>query len=89
VQTLDSGQVALDTTLTFDQSAIDYQSHYAKTKIDSLNQAKVLGPIVAGIVGVLLIIGAVLLLRSGRRGDGSRHGRGGEPEPIYVDSTHT
>ncbi len=90
VQTLDSGQVALDTTLTFDQSAIDYQSHYAKTKIDSLNQAKVLGPIVSGIVGILLIIGAVFLLRSGRRSDDSRHGRGGsDPEPSYAGSTQT
>jgi Porin PorA len=89
VQTLDGGQVALDTTLTFDQSAIDYQSHYAKTKIDSLNQAKVLGPIVVGVVGLLLIIGAVFLLRSGRGGGDVRHGRGNDPEPTYAESSQT
>jgi hypothetical protein len=89
VQALDSGQVALDTTLTFDQSAIDYQSHYAKTKIDALKQAQVTGPIVAGVLGILLILGGVFLLRPSRRAKDARHGQGGEPEPSYAGSSQT
>jgi hypothetical protein len=89
VQTLDDGTVALDVTFTFDQSAIDYQANYSKDKIDQLNQAKVLGPIVAGVVGLLLILGGVFVLRGGR-GAGRRHDDGGgDPEPVYAGSSQT
>lgn len=72
VQTLANGTVALDTTLHFDQSAIDFQSHYAKSKIDKLRQAELWGPLIAGLVGVLALVGGILLLRT-------RRPHGGEP----------
>lgn len=74
VQTLDNGTVALDTVLSFEKSAIDFQSNYAKGKIDDLRQAQIWAPLVAAVVGVLALVGAFFLLR--RRGEGGgRRGR--------------
>jgi hypothetical protein len=67
VQTLKGGPVALDTTLSFEQSAIDFQANYAKGKIDKLRQAQLWGPLIAGIVGVLALVGGILLLRRASR----------------------
>jgi hypothetical protein len=76
VQKLATGTVALDTTLSFEQSAIDYQSNYAKDKIDSLRVAQLWGPLVTALVAIAAIIGAFLLLRPRRR-DGAGKRRGG------------
>ncbi|WP_375489749.1 DUF3068 domain-containing protein [uncultured Jatrophihabitans sp.] len=77
VQTLDSGQVALDTTLNFDDSAIKYQTNFAQGKIDKLNQAKITGPLIAGIVGLVLLVLGVFLLRRSRRAGHGPNGEGG------------
>ena len=37
VQKLSDGRVALDTTLSFDKTSIDFQANYAKDKIDQLS----------------------------------------------------
>lgn len=79
VQKLDNGTVALDTTLSFDQSAIDYQANYSKDAIDKLRLAEIWGPIIAGVVGVAALVGAYFLLR--RRGDGGESGRHHDSEP--------
>jgi hypothetical protein len=76
VQTLDSGQVALDTTLRFEQSAINFQANYAKGKIDKLRQAQLWGPLIFGILGVAALVGAFLVMR---RGGGSSDTSGDEP----------
>jgi hypothetical protein len=86
VQTLANGTVALDTTLSFEKSAIDYQSNYAKDKIDQLRMAELWGPLVCGILGAIAIVGGVLLVRSRRRADGGGGGGNGprpddEPRP--------
>ncbi|SHF59170.1 Protein of unknown function [Jatrophihabitans endophyticus] len=78
IQTLASGEVALDTTLAFEDSAVKYQTDYAQSKIDDLRLAKLWAPLVAGIVGVLAIVFGILLLRRGRKAgpDGEGHHRG-------------
>ncbi len=76
VQTLADGTLALDTTLTFEDSAIDYQSNYAKGKIDDLRKAGVYLPIIAGVVGLIALIGGILLVRprsSAPVADGGAH----------------
>lgn len=75
VQTLADGTVALDTTLKFEQSAIDYQSNYAKNKIDDLRLAKYWAPLATGIIGIAALVGAFFLLR-GRASNGGRRRRG-------------
>jgi hypothetical protein len=78
VQTLTGGQVALATTLTFDKSAIDYQTNFAKSKINDLRKAQIWLPIIAGVIGLAALIGGILLLRRPSKADGSgRHGQGG------------
>jgi hypothetical protein len=77
------GVLALDTTLRFEQSAIDYQSNYAKDKIDQLRLAQVWGPLITGIIGVGSLVGAFFVLRSRRSagGEGGGEDRPGEPTP--------
>jgi hypothetical protein len=78
VQKLFDGSVALDTTLSFEQSAIDYQSNYAKDKIDKLKVAQLWAPLATGIIAIGAFVVAFLLLRprraggAGRRRDGPR-----------------
>jgi Porin PorA len=80
-------QVALDTTLSFEKSAIDFQSNFAQGKIDDLNKAKYWGPIGAGVIGIAALIGAYFLLRSRRNPGGHAQGRTPDPddEPNYDD----
>jgi hypothetical protein len=77
------GDLALDTTLKFEQSAIDYQSNYAKDKIDQLKLAQVWGPLIFGIVALASFVGAFFLLRRRAPGgaDGEGEGRHGHPRP--------
>lgn len=77
------GQLALETTLTFDQSAIDFQSNYAKNKIDKLRFLQLWGPLAAGIIGVAALVGAFFLLRPRRPtgGDTGDEGEHGPPAP--------
>ena len=93
VQTLDSGQVALDATFTFDPDAIDYQANFAKSKINDLKKAQLWGPLVVGIFGLAALIGGIIVLRS-RGGDDEHPGRrairrGSPPpdEPSYADDS--
>jgi Porin PorA len=74
VQTLADGTVALDTTLSFEKSAIDFQSNYAKDKINQLRLAQLWAPLATGIIGVLAIFGGVLLSRGRRRSGGDDAG---------------
>ena len=80
VQTLDSGQLALDTTFTFDERSQKSQADYAKNKIRNLNLARVWAPVGLGVIGIASLVGAALLLR-GRRGPGA-HAETGEPQPV-------
>jgi hypothetical protein len=79
--------VALDTTLSFEPSAIDYQSNYAKDKIDQLHLAQIWAPIGAGVIGLAALIGAYFLLRSRRNRGGHAQGRTPDPDnaPNYDD----
>ncbi len=83
VQKLSDGRVALDTTLSFDKTSIDFQANYAKDKIDQLKLAQVWGPLIAGILGVIVLVLGILLLRGRRRsgGDGGGAHRGDAPRP--------
>jgi Porin PorA len=74
--------VALDTTLSFEKSAIDYQTNYANDKIDQLRFAEIWLPIILGVVGIAALVGAYFLLR--RRGPKQPTGRHGEPGPDNV-----
>jgi hypothetical protein len=71
--------VALDTTLSFEPSAIDYQTNFAQDKIDQLRLAQIWGPIIAGLIGIGAFVGAYFLLR--RRGEGGGSGRHHETDP--------
>ncbi len=84
VQALDSGQVALDATLTFDPAAIDFQAKFAKGKINDLKKAQLWGPLVLGILGLVALVGGALVLRSGGNaggGSGRRRARRDNPPP--------
>jgi hypothetical protein len=91
VQALESGQVALDATLTFDPDAIDFQANFAKGKINDLKKAQLWGPLILGIFGVAALIGGIIVLRSSGADDdhpGRRAIRRGSPppaEPSYAD----
>ncbi|MDT4925878.1 MAG: hypothetical protein QOG01_3591 [Pseudonocardiales bacterium] len=81
--------VALDTTLSFDQSAIDFQANFAKTKINDLKLAQIWAPLVLAIVGLAALVGGILLLRRRRGssgGDAEGTPRHGQPTPD-IDST--
>jgi hypothetical protein len=69
------GTLALDTTLTFDQSAIDFEANYAKDKINQLKLAQLWAPLVTGIIGVGALLGAFFLLRARRTGASDGQGR--------------
>jgi hypothetical protein len=76
--------VALDTTLSFDQSAIDFQANFAKTKINDLKLAQIWAPLVLAIVGLAALVGGILLLRRRRGssgGDAEGTPRHGQPTP--------
>lgn len=77
VQTLASGQVALDTTLTFDDATIKAQADTAKKAIKQLQIAGVWLPIILVVLGIAALIGGVLLLRGRSDGGSSRT----EPPP--------
>ena len=74
VQKIGGTQLALETTLSFEQSAIDFQANYAQGKIDKLKQAQLWGPLILGIVALASFIGAYFLLR--RRSSGGTDGEG-------------
>lgn len=62
-RTLADGTPALDTTLTFDQDAINYQAKQAKDGRSKITLLTVTLPLILLVVGILAIVGAVLLLR--------------------------
>jgi len=77
VQTLASGQVALDTTLTFDDATITAQANTAKKAIKQAQIAGVWLPIILVILGIAALVGGVLMLRN--RGEGGATGGGDVP----------
>lgn len=82
-QTIQGGTVALDTTLRFEPSAVDFQSNYAKSKINDIRKAELWLPLIAGILGLVALIGAFFLLRP-RRGTGGEEAgdsRHDQPSP--------
>ncbi len=81
VQTLANGQTALDTTLTFDKKAVDFQTKFAQGKLDDLKKAQVWLPVIAGVVGVVALVFGLILLRGRRRAPGTGDGGGGTPPP--------
>ena len=82
-QTMADGTVALNITqpLTFDNTAQNYQAHFAKTKINQLKMAQLWGPLFGAIIGIAALAGGVLLLRD-RRG---RHGSIPPGHPEFVN----
>ena len=78
------GRLALDTTLTFDQNAVDKEANLAKDNINKLRLLQLWGPLVTGIIGVAALVGAYFLLRrrgSAGGGDGEGKGRHTAPTP--------
>lgn len=72
---LEDGTPALDTTLTFNQAAIDYQAKQASDGRSQIRQLTVILPLVCLLIGLAALAGAFLLnRRSG--GDGHRARRG-------------
>jgi hypothetical protein len=83
IQTLFTGQVALETTLSFDKDAIDFQANFAKSKIDDLKLAQLWAPLVLAVVGLGALIGGVFLFRRRGASGGDEGGtpRHGQPTP--------
>jgi len=63
VRTLANGTPALDTTLTFDQDAINYQAKQAKDGRNKIDLLTVWLPLLALVVGLIAFAIGVLLLR--------------------------
>jgi hypothetical protein len=81
VQTISaSGQVALDTTLTFDSPSVKAQADYATSKINALKVARIWAPLGAGVIGLLALIAGILLARRGDSSEGSRRVDGDGPD---------
>ncbi|NLU83697.1 DUF3068 domain-containing protein [Rhodococcus sp. HNM0569] len=78
----------LDVSLPFNEETIEFQAQQARDGIDQLNTFARTLPIVAGIVGVIALIGGVVLgLRSGRGRDGEPVPAGGPVPPNGGDDT--
>jgi Porin PorA len=72
---LADGTPALDTTLTFNQAAIDYQAKQASDGRAQIKMLTVILPLVCLLVGLAALVGAFLLYR-GTDGNGHRAGPG-------------
>ncbi len=83
VRRLASGEPALDTTLTFDKASIDYQAKQAKDGRKKINLLTVWLPILAAVLGIVLLAGGVFLARSqgGESSGGTGRRRRGNPPP--------
>jgi Porin PorA len=68
VRTLADGSPVLDTTLTFNQAAINYQAKQAKDGRNKITMLTVVAPLVALVLGIALLVAGALLWRreSGR-----------------------
>lgn len=74
---LEDGTQALDTTLTFNQDAIDYQAKQASDGRAQIKQLTVVLPLILLVIGLAALVGAFLLYRRSP-GDGHRS-PAGEP----------
>ncbi len=76
---------ALDTTLTFDQDAINYQAKQAKDGRNKITLLTVILPIVLLVVGILALAGAFLLIRRDDTEDPGAHAAPADStEPVPV-----
>jgi hypothetical protein len=78
-RTLADGSPALDTTLTFDQDAINYQAKQAKDGRSKITMLTVTLPLILLVLGVLLLAGAVLMLRRKPAGEAEATAHTNEP----------
>lgn len=90
VRTLSDGSTALDTTLTFDAKSISYQANKAKDGQHKIDLLTVWLPLISLVLGLGLLVGGILVARSGRgRGESDAEGPS-EPtpdgEPSYASS---
>jgi hypothetical protein len=74
---LEDGTPALDTTLTFNQDAIDFQAKQASDGRSQIRMLTIILPLVCLLIGLAALVGAFLLYRRGG-GDGHRP-RAGQP----------
>lgn len=79
VRTLADGTPAVETTLTFNQDAINYQAKQAKDGRHKITLLTVILPLVALVLGIVLLIAGVLVLR----GDPAR--RAEPPAPAAAE----
>jgi hypothetical protein len=77
VQVFNSGQVALDTTLTFNPPDVAAQAKTAKDKIKQLQVAQIWAPLILAVLGLAALIGGLFLLRSANAAGGSDGSGGG------------
>lgn len=76
---LANGSPALDTTLTFDQNAINYQAKQAKDGRSKITLLTVTLPLILLVLGLVLIAAAVALLRRDGEADRPRTAHSAEP----------
>ena len=77
---LADGTPALDTTLTFNQAAIDFQAKQASDGRAQIRLLTVILPLVCLLIGLLALVGAFLLLR-GESQPGAHEAPSHAPEP--------
>ncbi len=70
---------ALDTTLTFNQEAIDYQAKQAKDGRSKISTLTVILPLLLLLVGLIALAGGVILLRADRGSDAPNGAHSDEP----------
>ncbi len=85
VRTLASGLPVFDTTLTFNQAAIDYQAKQAKDGRSKITLLTVTLPLILLVVGVIALGAALLVVR---RGNGAGTAAG-QPVPADQHSSDT
>jgi hypothetical protein len=86
VRTLADGTTALDTTLTFDAASQKFQADFAKDGRRKIAVLTLVVPILAGIVGLLALVGGIALARNDGGSEGGTPASGSNDQNLILTS---